>query len=82
LKLTQQSPNPLVLHNFFTSSAQLGLIDIIHCLFEGRKELFGGLFIYDRWDWSQKFPVIHLDFLKQKAESSDEVHRPYNTINK
>ncbi|MGC8927161.1 MAG: AAA family ATPase [Myxococcota bacterium] len=58
------------------------LIDIIHCLFEGRKELFGGLFIYDRWDWSQKFPVIHLDFLKQKAESSDEVHRQYNTINK
>ncbi|MGB9600687.1 MAG: AAA family ATPase, partial [Myxococcota bacterium] len=38
------------------------LIDTIHCLFEGRKELFEGLFIYDRWDWSKKFPVIHIDF--------------------
>ncbi|MGC8928874.1 MAG: AAA family ATPase, partial [Myxococcota bacterium] len=49
------------------------LIDTIHQLFEGREELFEGLFIYNRWDWSRRFPVIHLDFSKQKAESPEEL---------
>ncbi len=26
------------------------LIDTIKCLFEGKKELFEGLYIYDKWD--------------------------------
>ena len=31
-------------------------------LFQGKKELFEGLYIYDKWDWSQTFPVIHFSF--------------------
>ncbi len=33
-------------------------------LFEGRRELFKGLWIYEHsdWDWSRKYPVISLSF--------------------
>ncbi|MGN0847157.1 MAG: AAA family ATPase, partial [Kiritimatiellia bacterium] len=37
------------------------LVSTLHCLFEGRRELFQGLAIEDRWDWSKTWPVIHLD---------------------
>ena len=38
------------------------LISVIKDLFKGKKELFEELYIYDKWDWSKKYPVIHLDF--------------------
>ena len=31
-------------------------------LFTGQKELFDGLWIQDRWDWTQTHPVIHIPF--------------------
>ncbi|MFK7983815.1 MAG: ATP-binding protein [Saprospiraceae bacterium] len=31
-------------------------------LFQGSKELFDGLWIQDRWDWTQQHPVIHISF--------------------
>jgi hypothetical protein len=34
----------------------------MEALFRGRKELFEGLYVYDRWDWSQSFPVIKIDW--------------------
>ncbi|QEC72197.1 AAA family ATPase [Arachidicoccus ginsenosidivorans] len=40
------------------------LVDTIEELFKGRKELFEGLWIYDKWDWAQTSPVIHFDFSK------------------
>ncbi len=36
--------------------------DTIKCLFEGKKELFEGLFIHDKWDWEVKYPVISIVF--------------------
>ncbi|MDR2169605.1 MAG: AAA family ATPase, partial [Planctomycetaceae bacterium] len=38
------------------------LVSTLDELFNGQKELFDGLFIYDKWDWSKKYPVIRLDF--------------------
>ncbi len=38
------------------------LVDTIKEAFEGNKELFEGLAIYDRWDWSIRHPVIRLDY--------------------
>ena len=35
---------------------------ILKELFEGNKELFEGLFIYDKWDWDETFPVINISF--------------------
>jgi hypothetical protein len=38
------------------------LVSTLKELFKGKKEIFEGLYIYDKWDWSKKNPVIHLDF--------------------
>jgi len=37
-------------------------LDTIKAIFEGRKELFEGLYIYDKWDWSKKHPVIKISW--------------------
>ena len=36
-------------------------VSTLKCLFEGRRDLFEGLAIEPEWDWSRKWPVIHLD---------------------
>jgi hypothetical protein len=36
------------------------LVDTIGELFEGNQALFEGLWIADKWDWSQTYPVIRL----------------------
>ena len=38
------------------------LLDTLRCLFEGRQDLFEGLYIHDKWDWQIKHPVIRLSF--------------------
>ena len=38
------------------------LISTLEDLFKRNKELFKSLYIYDKWDWSKNYPVIHLDF--------------------
>jgi Predicted AAA-ATPase/PD-(D/E)XK nuclease superfamily len=37
-------------------------VSAIDYLFQGRKELFEGLHIYNRWDWSKTNPVIKISF--------------------
>ena len=37
------------------------LVDTLRCLFEGRKELFEGLWIYEVWDWEDTYPVVKID---------------------
>ena len=37
-------------------------LDTLRCVYEGRKELFEGLYIYDKYDFSKKHPVIKIDF--------------------
>jgi len=37
------------------------LVSTLHALFDGRKDLFRGLAIEDKWDWTQRWPVLHLD---------------------
>ena len=37
------------------------LVSILKEIFEGNKELFKGLYIYDKHDWTP-YPVIHIDF--------------------
>ena len=32
-------------------------LDILKEIFEGNKDLFKGLFIYDNWNWDKKYPV-------------------------
>lgn len=37
------------------------LVSTLKCIFEGKKELFEGLYIYDKINWDAH-PIIHLDF--------------------
>ena len=37
-------------------------LDTLKEIFQGNKKLFEGLYIYDKWDWSIKYPVIKLSF--------------------
>jgi len=37
-------------------------LDTLKDIFEGKKELFEGLYIYDKWDWESTYPVIKISF--------------------
>ena len=37
-------------------------IDTLKNIFESKKELFKGLYIYDKLDWAKSFPVININF--------------------
>lgn len=43
-------------------------VSMLKELFEGNEELFRGLSIHSDWDWSQRSPVIHLDFAAGEYE--------------
>ncbi|MDR0546279.1 MAG: ATP-binding protein [Dysgonamonadaceae bacterium] len=46
------------------------LISTLDCLFSGKKELFEGLYIYDKWDWAETNPVIRFDFGSQNYQNA------------
>ncbi len=56
------------------------LVDTLRCYFEGRKELFEGLFIYNKEKEWKKYPVIRLDLSNGKYYEKDRVHGTINTI--
>jgi hypothetical protein len=37
-------------------------VDTLKQAFLGRKDLFQGLYLEKNWDWSVRYPVIHIDF--------------------
>ena len=37
-------------------------LSTLKSIFEAKQELFEGLYIYDKWDWSVSYPVIKIDF--------------------
>jgi hypothetical protein len=49
------------------------LISTLEAIFKGRKELFEGLYIYDKWDWSQAFPVIRIDWTQINHATLEEM---------
>jgi len=56
------------------------LVDTLRCYFEGRKELFKGLYIYDKeTEWKQ-YPVIRLDLSNGKYYEKERVHPTINVI--
>ncbi|MFH1096135.1 MAG: ATP-binding protein [Candidatus Desantisbacteria bacterium] len=56
------------------------LIDTIKDLFEGREELFNGLWIEDKWDFSKKYPVIKIDFGEGVSKSREELRKKIDEI--
>ncbi|MDR1195247.1 MAG: ATP-binding protein [Endomicrobium sp.] len=56
------------------------LISVFEELFNGNKKLFEGLYIYDKWNWEEKYPVIHLDFAELKYSSGQELNASIEKI--
>ena len=50
-------------------------VSTLKCLFEGKRELFEGLAIEPAWDWSKKWPVIHLDMGSAQTATVPELKR-------
>ncbi len=49
------------------------MLSTLNYLFKGEKELFKGLWIEDKWDWDDKYPVIKLDFGSVSIRSEEAV---------
>ena len=47
-------------------------VSTLKALFEGRHELFDGLAIEPKWDWTKTWPVLHLDMGSMQARNVDE----------
>ena len=50
-------------------------VSTLKCLFEGKRDLFKGLAIEPEWDWSKKWPVIHLDMGSAQTETVPELKK-------
>ncbi|MGV8095658.1 MAG: AAA family ATPase [Mangrovibacterium sp.] len=58
------------------------LLSTIEEIFKGSKELFKGLWIEDRWDWTQKHPVIHIEFSKMPYQEVGLQEAIFRTLRK
>lgn len=60
------------------------LLDTLRCLFEGRKELFEGLYLHDRWDWQQTHSVVRLSFgsgvMRNREELDERIRHHLGTF--
>ena len=59
-------------------------VDTLKEIFEGNRQLFAGLYIHDKWDWSRTYPVIKIDFaggVLRSREELDEKIRDLLTAN-
>ncbi|MDR0912016.1 MAG: ATP-binding protein [Methanobrevibacter sp.] len=62
--------------NFLSRPRRFGkslLISTLEELYKGNKDLFKGLYIYDKWNWNETYPVIKLDLSKVKNLNSIEL---------
>ncbi len=50
-------------------------VDTLKQAFLGRKELFLGLYLEKNWDWSVRYPVIHIDFGGGDVSSAEELKK-------
>jgi hypothetical protein len=48
-------------------------VDTLKEIFEGNQKLFEGLYIFDKWDWTKKYPVIKLDFAAGGGKNQNEL---------
>ena len=49
------------------------LVSTLKSLFQGEKDLFSGLYIFDKWDWNNKYSVLHIDFSDMDFTSPEEL---------
>ncbi len=55
-------------------------LDTLRSIFEGKKELFKGLYIYDKWDWNKTYPVLHISFAEGVLSSKQRIKEKIEQI--
>jgi hypothetical protein len=63
---------------FFSRPRRFGkslLVSTLEALFKGEKELFEGLYIYDKADWNETYPVIKFDWSCIRHTSETEMEK-------
>jgi hypothetical protein len=55
-------------------------ISTLEALFTGRKDLFEGLYMYDKWDWSRTYPVIRIDWTRISHETPEEIEKDLSAV--
>jgi len=58
------------------------LISTVEYLFNGEKELFKGLYIQDKFNWEEVYPVIRIDFSKDILKKEDYKKRVIQELEK
>ncbi len=48
------------------------LLSTMKAIFEGKRELFEGLYIYDKINWEDQHPVVHLDMSGLETRSAEK----------
>ena len=64
-------------HYFLSRPRRFGkslFLDTLKELFEGSEELFAGLYIHDRHDWSERHPVVRLSFAGSSFTKHANLH--------
>ena len=64
-------------HYFLSRPRRFGkslFLDTLSELFEGSEALFRGLDIHDGWDWSERYPVLHLSFGGGNFQAPGSLH--------
>ena len=51
------------------------LVSTLAELFSGNKALFEGLYIYDKYDWTQQYPVITIDWNRVKHDTVEAMEK-------
>jgi hypothetical protein len=47
------------------------ILSTLQALFENKKYLFEGLYIYDKWEWGTAYPIIKIDFSDLKVNTPE-----------
>ncbi|MBO7653859.1 MAG: AAA family ATPase, partial [Kiritimatiellae bacterium] len=55
-------------------------VSTLKALFQGERALFAGLAIEPKWDWSKKWPVLHLDLGSVQTETVPELRKLWRAI--
>ena len=55
-------------------------VSVLQALFEGRRDLFKGLFLEPLWDWSKKWPVLRLDLGSVQPDRAEDLEGLFTNI--
>jgi len=55
-------------------------LDTLKNIFQGKKKLFKGLYIYDKYDFSKTYPVINISFAKAKFRNTEDLLDKWDEI--